>query len=157
MHNQAKKRLLRKTPLPLDTVRIGRWAPNVSYPHHGYWDPVADVTPLVHETAQQRFKQIYEEAEGAGRNLQGTVLACGSSKRHNHSSDEVSTDLSTVYQLDNPEKWFDDAIQRQVNRAWIEKALKAYGRLYMIIGYQTVQDARIQGVAQHSKESSITL
>lgn len=50
-----------------------------------------------------------------------------------------------IYQLDNPEALFNDAIE---NRSWIEEALKSYGTTYMIIGYQTVHDVHNESDAK---------
>lgn len=157
MSSNRRIRPLAWPALTTQTVRVGRWAPNVSYPHHGYYDPLSDIQPLVHVTPQKQFRHIYGQEKGGGMHLSGTVLAQGSHNQRENSRDELGTELSVIHQLDNPEAWFSSAIQRQENRTWIESALKTYGKVYMIIGYQIVQDAHVNGQNIHSRESSFTL
>ncbi|KAI7246755.1 hypothetical protein KC343_g6754 [Hortaea werneckii] len=154
------KRRIKPLALPAlttHTVRIGRWAPNVSYPHHDYLDPASETATLVHITRQEQFRHIYEQENGGGMNLSGTVLASGSYNERESSRNEICTEFSEIHQLDNPEAWFVSAIQRPENQTWIEEALKTYGEVYMIIGYQLVRDARVQGQNVHNKGSSFTV
>ncbi|KAK4994380.1 hypothetical protein LTR66_005570, partial [Elasticomyces elasticus] len=48
---------------------------------------------------------------------------------------------------------FRKAVSRQEVREWIEKAARTHGRINVIVGYQTVQDARLSEAAVRSKTS----
>jgi hypothetical protein len=59
--------------------------------------------------------------------------------------------LSKIYQLDNSDEWFRKAVSRPEVREWIEKAVRTHGRIYVVVGYQTVHDARLSEANVRSK------
>lgn len=144
MDHRKRIRYINQPILPLETIRIGRWVPNVRLPHHGYLDPSTEAPPRLHTFHHLHFRQMYERDAGTSFTLEGTLLAYGSFLRRDLASESISSDVSTVYQMDDPDSYFRSAIKHPMNRQWIERALKTHGKIYMIIGYQTVLDAAIQ-------------
>ena len=59
----------------------------------------------------------------------------------------ITTDLSTVYQLTDSDEWFGQAIRDGGVRTGIEERLRTYGKMYVIVGFQTVRDARVSEAA----------
>lgn len=57
----------------------------------------------------------------------------------------VTTDRSTIIQLANSGRWFKASLQNEETRNWIEDINKTGDDVYVVVGYQTMIDAKALG------------
>lgn len=139
--------------LALDMIKMGRWVADARVPHHDYHDSVGSETPpRVYKTMQAQLRHVYDHHGGRSSMVKGTLVAYSSAQKQRRDVDVFSTEQSTIYQLDNPQDGFRAAIAHRENRDWMKRALREHGKIYVIVGYQTVKDARVENVRIKNKE-----
>ncbi|KAL8635002.1 MAG: hypothetical protein Q9228_007465 [Teloschistes exilis] len=129
--------------LPLEAVSLGRFVASFEEPHQKYHDPM----DKVHTDTMEKVQIQYESSN---RNIidrnstshLASFLSSSFSKRLS-ASVYVEAGQAKTYHLNNPGQWFDSAVQLQETRKWIEKTIDEGEDIYLIVAYQTLQDARI--------------
>ena len=121
------KRILVRCAL---SIQLGRWVKFPRQPHCSYRDPTPTDITLSSLSSSKPLDQSYKDGNG-------TLLA---SRPLNNSLDIDSTKPSTTHLLINPVEWFDSTIKHHDNRSWIQGALSTSPSVYMVIGYQEVQN-----------------
>jgi hypothetical protein len=65
----------------------------------------------------------------------------------------ISTEQVKTYYLNNTGQWFKDAVQLEATRKWIERTIDEGEDIWVVVGYHTLQDARIM---EQSKGQTIS-
>ena len=76
-------------------------------------------------------------------------------QNQNHGA--IGTAKSTIHQLSNSRDWFRSALKEKGTRKWFEEAILDGEDIYLIVGYQSVLDARLSKERLASKEHGATL
>ena len=133
--------------LPATSVKLGRFVPDIRQPYPSLKDTNIDIAPFKTKSVQHQFTNRFENTTATGSNVQGTAVVYGSLLRNQGNHSAITTQLSTFYQLLNSDTWFDQAIRDPDVQTWVDRELKKYGKMYVIVGFQTVQDAHISEAA----------
>ena len=142
--------------LPLHSIRIGRLVVNVDEPQQEFLDPDCDLNEITTGTMTQ-YSVVQRDA--SGESLKATMMSLLSAffSKHNKTTIKVSTDRVTTYQLTNSGRWFQNAVQSQAIRQWIEEAVAQGNSIYVVVGYRTTYDALIIEHEASELESSVNL
>lgn len=142
--------------LPLHSIRIGRLVVNVDEPQQEFLDPDCDLNEITTSTMTQ-YSVVQRDT--SGESLRATMMSLLSAffSKHNKTTIEVSTDRVTTYQLTNSGRWFQNAVQSQRTRQWIEESVVQGNSIYVVVGYRTTYDARIIEREASERESSMKL
>jgi hypothetical protein len=132
--------------LPQNSVKLGRFITNIDHPHQNYHDPPANQTPGTLTSPFEALSGYTCKENSAGFS---SVLC-------NSISPELSEQLKArvkikgervnTYVLDNPEEWFNQAMAALGTRTWIERQIDNDNRIFMIVGFTTITNARITQV-----------
>jgi hypothetical protein len=76
------------------------------------------------------------------------VISAGFSRR-TRSTVHITTDCVQTYALNNSDSWFDKAITFPETQEWIERALDRGQKVYMVVGFHTITNAKL------SQQSSV--
>lgn len=128
--------------LPLKSVRLGRFIKNINHPHEGYYEPpTIDIPEAI--VAQFSVSSLHQQNSYTqfGSTLT-SIISAGFSKRL-QSEINLTPACGSNYSLDNSDAWFDKAVRLPETRKWIEKAALRGHKIYIIVGIQTLTDARI--------------
>lgn len=127
--------------LPLESVRLGRFI-NIHQPHEGYHEPLAAEAPkaIVGDFA---FSSQDQDSKNTRFGAALTSLISAGLTRSWKSDVHIAPARGINYSLDNSDAWFDKAVSTEDTRRWIERAAIRHDKIYMIVGIQTLIDARI--------------
>ena len=127
--------------LSLATIRMGRLVLNVDEPLQDYCDP--DDEPEVVANAHQQYNELIRSEESAGFGMALTGIVSTSFNRETRTSLRLSAEQVTKYHLSNSGLWFQEAILTEKVRRWIERAIDDGNDIYVVVGYHTLLNARI--------------
>jgi hypothetical protein len=139
--------------LPLESIKLGRLVLNLDEPHQDYWDPTCDLTPEILKRPQLRYLDVQSNATNKGFTAELTSLASASRSKQKTRLAAVTTEQSTVYQLANSGQWFKASLKDQGTRKWIEEVIGTGDGVYVVVGYQTMIDAKALRDTARSKDS----
>ena len=138
--------------LPLESVKLGRLVLNLDEPHQDYWDPACDLEPEILKRPQLRYLDVQNNATSAGLTAELTSLVSASHSNQKMRLSAVTTEQSTICQLANSSRWFKASLKDQDTRKWIEEAVRTGDDIYIVVGYQTMTDAKVTGDYGRLKE-----
>lgn len=138
--------------LPLESIKLGRLVLNLDEPHQDYWDPACDLEPEVLKRPQLRYLDVQNNAASASFTAELTSLVSISRSSQNVRLAAVTTEQSTIYQLANSGRWFRASLKDEETRKWIEEVVRTGDDIYVVVGYQTMIDAKALGDAARLKD-----
>ncbi|KAE8316646.1 hypothetical protein BDV41DRAFT_527746 [Aspergillus transmontanensis] len=135
---------LRQFFLPPTSVKIGCLLCNIDCPHQDYHDPALQSEPSVIEKVQIQYfgSETLSNTNTFASDLTALlsiwISTCTAAAIH------ISISQVKTYYLDNSEQWFRDAVQQEEVRKWMERVIDEGESIYLVVGYYTVLDARIE-------------
>ena len=135
--------LLPQTFLPIHSVKLGRLVVDPTEPQSDYFDPVTNSPPeiIIRENHLFSGQESNPTSKSWSVALANLLSVSRSQKRRIVTS--ITTEQSTAYLLGNSGKCFQEALQDQHTKTWIEKAKRRRGDIYLVVGYHTVLNAEI--------------
>jgi len=129
--------------VPLESVKLGRFITSVEQPQQSYHDPPSTSEPSVLTTRQDDFTgdRISDRSSGIVSALLSVIS--GGFSRRTRSTVRIATDCVKTYALGNSDSWFDEATTLPETREWIERVLDRDQKVYMIVGFHTVTNAKL--------------
>lgn len=82
-----------------------------------------------------------------------SLMSAGFSKRAK-SNVRIAAEHINTYTLDNSDEWFEEAVLLPATRSWFERAVDRGDRIYMVVGYHTITDARISQESIQGEQTS---
>uniref|UniRef100_A0A0D2YIS7 Uncharacterized protein n=1 Tax=Fusarium oxysporum (strain Fo5176) TaxID=660025 RepID=A0A0D2YIS7_FUSOF len=128
--------------LPHGSVRLGTFIQNINHPLEGYHEPPTGDVPEAIVTRFSFPSQNRQNRRTKFGSALTSLISAGFSKRP-QSQVHLAPARGNNYCLDNSDAWFDKAASLPETREWIEKAALRGHKIYIIVGIQTVIDARI--------------
>lgn len=130
--------------LPLNAIRLGRFVLDVKIPQLDFLDP-SGVEPPYTSRAMGKVEELFSNSAGSSIQSNLTQLISGSRNKENQEKISLSGTQSCFYQLMNSRAWFAKACTSAETRKWLEEALKDDCKVYLVIAYCTIVDARLEG------------
>lgn len=129
--------------VPLESVKLGRFITSVEQPQQSYHDPPSTSEPSVLTTRQDDFTgdRVSDRSSGVVSALLSIIS--GGLSRRTRSTVSITTDCVKTYALGNSDGWFDEATTFPETREWIERVLDRNQKIYMIVGFHTVTNAKL--------------
>lgn len=131
--------------LPLESVQLGRLVLDAKRPQQDFIDPFAD-RPTATEFSRNPQSPFEETCKFSRvsklRSYLSDVLSF-SYERQNLGAATLSAPLATTHDLMNSGAWFDSACTQPETRRFLERAIDNQSSVYLIVGFRTVQDARL--------------
>lgn len=150
--------LIRHEFLPVDSVRLGRLVRNVDEPQSDYLDPDCDLHPeSVIVKPHLGYEEMQENTTDKTFTAVLTRLVSATRTKRNKMYTQVTTDRVTTYQLGNSGSWFKAAIKTEATREWVKESIDQGDDTYLVVGYDTMLDARVVEGAVEEMESSAQL
>jgi hypothetical protein len=135
--------LLSQFLLPLSAIKLGRFVTNINEPDGDYHDPGLDKIFNINE-------MVFTDCDTADtrevhRNFGTELISLLSSSvsKQAKTSIQITTKQVKTYYLDNNRQWFRDIVKSEEVREWIEQIIDEGQRIYVVVGYHTVLDARV--------------
>lgn len=133
------------TLLPLDSVKLGRLVYNPHSPHEEYIDPL-DGRPHGNEcqkVTQVNFKDTQKFSSTSALRTQLSEILSFSFERIDATTATLSAPLATKHDLMNCETWFTTACDEKTTQDFLQKALFNRQKVYMVVGFRTVENADV--------------
>jgi hypothetical protein len=129
--------------VPLESVKLGRLITSVEQPQQSYHDPPSTREPSILTTRQDDFTgdRVSDRSSGIVSTLLSVIS--GGFSRRTRSTVSIATDCVKTYALGNSDSWFDEATTLPETREWIERVLDRDQKVYLIVGFHTVTNARL--------------
>ena len=136
----------RERLLPTNEIKLGRFVRHLDTPNKDYFDYDC------RELSQTRLSPS-EEMSDAGINAIGRsaqdLITDELSKELAHEA-KLTSAGSWFYRLDNVEAHLDEAISTIGTKPWIELWSRNNQKIYFVVGYQTLEDARLEVATKHN-------
>ena len=137
--------------LPQSAIRLGRFLTSLEEPSLDYHDPTRIGGPETVEKIQIQYESRHRSTSDQETQSQLTSFISSSFSKRLETSVQLTAERARSYQVDNAAQWFRKAVQSQETREWIERVLDEGKDIYLVFGYQTLQDARITASAGSQK------
>jgi hypothetical protein len=151
--------LLPLTFLPHQSVQLGRLVLNVQEPQADFIDPLPNAPQDVIIKPQNQFHG--QESSATAGDLGSTLchLLSVSRSKQKRVLTRITTERVTTYLLNNSGHWFQQAVQDEQTRKWIETANRRGEDIYLVVGYHTVLNAQVyeSGTQHHTTAGNIAL
>lgn len=128
-----------------------RFVLNTDQPHQDYFDPSPEHPPEIIESLQLDLVEFCQDNAEAHRSVSLDPVADVSRNGQNQDHGAIGTAKSTIHQLSNSRDWFRSALKEKETRKWFEEAILDGDDIYLIVGYQSVLDARLSKERSASK------
>ncbi|KJZ74125.1 hypothetical protein HIM_06574 [Hirsutella minnesotensis 3608] len=138
--------------LPHDSVKLGRLTTSVDQPHQNYHDPAGTKPPEVLISVRDAYTGVRQTATGSGFGSGLTSLMSAALSKRARTNLRVTTDQVKTYVLANSDDWFEEATGIPATRSWIERQIDRGRKLYVVVGFHTITDARI--VQESARQTS---
>lgn len=129
--------------LPQGSVKLGRFITRIDHPHQRYHDPPSADPPK--PIVSQRESYVGLQQKGSDASFASTLtslMSAGFSKRAK-TQVRVSAEQVTTYTLDSSDDWFEGAMRLSSTRTWIERAVDTDEKIYMVVGFHVIKNARV--------------
>ncbi|KAH7174205.1 uncharacterized protein B0J16DRAFT_348285 [Fusarium flagelliforme] len=140
--------------LPQNSVKLGRFITNIDHPHQNYHDPSANQTPGTLTSPLEALSGYTCKENSAGFS---SVLSNSLSPALSEQLEarvKIKGQRVNTYVLDNPEEWFNQAMAALGTQTWIERQIDNDNRIFMIVGFSTITNARITHVIGRGPSTS---
>jgi hypothetical protein len=139
--------------LPLTSIKLGRFVTSVIHPHQDYHDAPLPNPPTPIITLRENYTGLQNEGTRSNLSTALTSLLSSAFSKRAHGRTRITTTQVKTYTLENSSQLFQEALEIESTRKWIEKAIDDGDDIYFIVGFHTVVDARI--VIESSKAQDI--
>lgn len=134
--------------LPLRSVQLGRIVRNANKPHQEFIDPLAGRPTDAdrNRTPQTNFRETRRFTKSSKLGSYLSDILSISYKRNHERDGTLFAPHATTYELENSGQWFATACAEADTRRFLEESYDKQGKAYLVVGFRTVQDARmVQG------------
>jgi len=129
--------------LPQNSVKLGRFITNIDHPHQNYHDPPDNQTPGTLTSPFDALSGYTCKENSAGfSSVLSNALSPDLSEQLK-ARVKIKGERVNTYVLDNPEEWFNQAIAAHGTQTWIERQIDNDNRIFMIVGFTMITNARI--------------
>ena len=140
--------------LPQNSVKLGRFITNIDHPDQNYHDPPATQIPGALTSPLEALSGYTCKENSAGfSSVLSNSLSPELSKQLN-ARVKIKGERVNTYVLDNPEEWFNQAMAALGTQQWIERQIDSDNRIFMIVGFSTITNARITHVIGRGHSTS---
>ena len=145
--------------LPQGSVKLGRFITRIDHPHQRYHDPPSANPPK--SIVSQRDSYVGLQHRGSDASFTSTLtslISAGFSKRAK-TQVRVSAEQVTTYTLDSSDDWFEGVMRMSATRTWIERAVDTDNKIYMVVGFHVIKNARVinEYVREKGVEGQLTV
>jgi hypothetical protein len=115
---------------------------SIDEPLESYHEPPSAKAPT---SIVSEFSYTEHNQQGSSASFESSITALFSTAFSKRSGSEVRVEprCCKAYTLDNSDAWFDEAINREETKKWIERAAIRGSKIYMVVGIYTLTDTRI--------------
>lgn len=139
--------ILLPTLLSPSSVRLGRLVTNTRSPHEEYIDPLDDDDrPSPKDTIvniRKNFEETRKFSKSSKLRSYFTEFLSISYQSQSSGVSSISAPQVTVHELKNHPTWFRDACSLPEIRTWLEQRIDDGKTVYLIVGFQSLRDARL--------------
>ncbi|PHH91987.1 hypothetical protein CDD83_9434 [Cordyceps sp. RAO-2017] len=129
--------------LPQESIKLGRFTTSVDHPHQNYHDPACANPPQTLVSVRDSYTGSQQTATSSGFGSALTSLMSVAFSKRAKTKTCVVSDHVRTYMLGNSDGWFDEATVMPATRSWIERQLDRGYKIYVVVGFHTLVDARI--------------
>ncbi len=139
--------------LPQGSVKLGRFITRIDHPHQRYHDPPSTDPPKSIVSLRDSYVGLQQRGSHASfASTLTSLMSAGFSKRAK-TQVRVSAEQVTTYTLDSSDDWFERAMQISDTRTWIERAVATDNKIYMVVGFHVIKNARV--INEHVREKGV--
>lgn len=139
--------ILLPTLLSPSSVRLGRLVLNTRSPHEDFIDPLDDDDrPSPKDTIvniRKNFEETRKYSKSSKLRSYFTEFLSISYQSQSSGVSTISAPQVTVHELKNHPTWFQDACSLPGIRTWLEARIDDGKTVYLIVGFQSLRDARL--------------
>ncbi len=141
----AGKLILTDVPFTLENIPLGSLIPNIRYPHQ---DALAAKTAVVgmDYTArkQKNFNTLLNSEHALSFSTYLTKMLSIEHDSERNAHVELSSLEGVVYEMSQPKKWFKDLCTMTEVQEWLQEGIDAGQDSFMIMGFCTLKDAKLE-------------
>ncbi|KIW89447.1 uncharacterized protein Z519_09603 [Cladophialophora bantiana CBS 173.52] len=135
--------LIPQTFLPVEAIKLGRIVLNVADPQSDFLDPISPMDIEVVVKSHSDF--IGHDSKSLEKGFSSTLtrLVSISRSKQKKTLTSITADRVVTHQISNSGKWFNQALENEATRKWIEQANNQGDDVYLVVGYHTMFDAQV--------------
>ena len=140
---RAKRTLLPHPLLPLESVKIGRFIVDIHNPClYSKHDPNPSYESQIRTTVREDYATSNQDDAGHGFKAIITSLLASNVSRRVKTDVRVEAETAKSYWLEDADRWYNEAMSKDETRSWVEETIYSDNKVYLIVGYDTVTNAR---------------
>ncbi|RPA92811.1 hypothetical protein L873DRAFT_1579902, partial [Choiromyces venosus 120613-1] len=134
--------LLEGDLLSLESVKLGRFVLDAKCPQQDYHEVPG--IPTTGSKTQEDFRLMQKNSKCSRLRARFTrIFSADHGNQHTGTATLVSSKAKS-YWLENSGAWFKEACKRPETQEWLETAIEDAYPVYLIVGYHTVIDGRVE-------------
>jgi hypothetical protein len=134
--------VVQRTLLPLQSLALGRFVADLNNPLYDFIDPKGDERPEVSVHTQNDFEQILEICSASKFKSSLSAFLHVNHEKAVKDVGKITATQALTYEIVNTQAWFSEVCSLLPVRTWLEGTVERDRDAYLVVGYQTVTDAK---------------